>query len=133
MDEISYGTLAAILGRHPDTVRSWIEVGVYPRGGHGRLMRLPARRRWHDWTVRMCDWRRWAAQCGIDDPCDSDDLRVVSCARCDADLLVPGQDRLVRRLRMRAYESPLPRPLAGRIQGRPYCSRCLREVARRES
>jgi hypothetical protein len=56
---------------------------------------------------------------------DYDDLKLCNCAGCGCELAAPGQADLLLALKLTHKGDPIPVPLAGRLDGRPYCSACL--------
>ena len=56
----------------------------------------------------------------------ADDLLMLNCASCRRELLGDSPGNLYRALALLGTDAP---PIvAGRVDGRPYCSRCLRFI-----
>jgi hypothetical protein len=57
----------------------------------------------------------------------ADDILLVNCADCRCDLLGESQDLVAA---VAVFGDDCPRQVADRIDGRPYCYRCMRFLQR---
>ena len=70
----------------------------------------------------------------IPTPIPPDEIGLCNCAGCGIDLLGERTTKRIEKIKdhltrdMPNQFHGLPDPVAGRVKGRPYCSKCLRGV-----